>query len=153
MRTARAATAGRLIAGTALAAALLCTAHATRAADVDLPRSDRAAIRRVITEQMAAFQRHDAKAAFQRAAPAIQDMFGTPENFMMMVRREYPPIYEPRSFLFGDLDVVAGELTQSVTVVDHDGNPFAAFYLMAHQGDGSWRIQGCILVPIEHSTI
>ncbi len=141
---------GTLLALLALPLAWAGPAHA----DVPgVPATDRAAIRHVIEDQMAAFKRHDAPAAFKHAAPAIQEMFGTPENFMVMVQREYAPIYQPRSFLIGELEVVGGELTQHVTVVAEDGRPFSAFYLMAHQEDGSWRILGCILVPIEPSTI
>ena len=68
---------------------------------------------------------------------------------MLMVRHEYPPIYQPRSFTFGELEVVGGEFTQNVTVIGEDGSAASAFYLMARQDDGSWRILGCILVPLE----
>jgi ketosteroid isomerase-like protein len=137
----------------ALVLGLLATAPAATAEDAAISAADRAAIRRVIGAQLDAFKRHDARDAFAHAAPAIQELFGTPETFMVMVRREYPPIYRPRSFTFGDLEVVAGELTQQVTIVGEDGNAAAAFYLMARQGDGSWRVLGCILVPIEKTVI
>jgi len=144
----------RWIVGGALVALLLATTFAPAWADgTGVPAADRAAIRRVIGAQLEAFKRHDAKAAFSHAAPAIQELFGSPETFMVMVQREYPPIYRPRSFTFGELEVVAGELTQHVTVVGEDGTAAAAFYLMARQGDGSWRVLGCILVPIEKNTI
>lgn len=143
----------RWIVGGALVGLLLATFAAARADGTGLSAADRAAIRRVIGAQLEAFKRHDAKAAFAHAAPAIQELFGSPETFMVMVQREYPPIYRPRSFTFGELELVAGELTQHVTVVGEDGTAAAAFYLMARQGDGSWRVLGCILVPIEKNTI
>lgn len=118
-----------------------------------LPASDREAIRRVIGDQLEAFKRHDGAAAFRHAAPALQELFGTPERFMLMVSREYPPIYRPKSFLFGELELVGGEFTQQVTVVGEDGTAAAAFYLMARQTDGSWRILGCILVPVPRTEI
>jgi len=123
------------------------------AAEPAISKADRTAIRRVIEDQLQAFKRHDAKAAFAHAAPAIQEMFGTPESFMLMVRHEYPPIYQPRSFTFGELELVSGEFTQNVTIVGEDGSAVSAFYLMARQGDGSWRILGCILVPVEKTVI
>lgn len=141
------------LAGAALLAVVLASVAIARAEDNPVSAADRAAIRRVIGQQLEAFKRHDAKAAFSHAAPAIQELFGNPETFMVMVRREYPPIYRPRSFTFGELEVVAGELTQQVTVVGEDGDAAAAFYLMARQADGSWRVLGCILVPIERDTI
>jgi ketosteroid isomerase-like protein len=120
---------------------------------MDVGASERAAIRRVIEQQLEAFKRRDAKAAFAHAAPAIQELFGTPEVFMLMVAREYPPIHRPRSYTFGGLEIVGGEFTQNVIVVGEDGEPASAFYLMARQEDGSWRILGCILVPIAKTVI
>jgi len=141
------------IAGVAALAALVASVAMARAGGAPVSTADRTAIRRVIGEQLEAFKRHDAKAAFSHAAPAIQELFGNPETFMVMVQREYPAIYRPRSFTFGELEVVAGELTQQVTVVGENGDAAAAFYLMARQGDGTWRVLGCILVPIERNTI
>ena len=104
-----------------LAANLAGRPAVARAGSSVVPDGERTAIRRVIEQQMEAFRRHDAKAAFAHAAPAIQEMFGTPETFMLMVRREYPPIYQPRSFTFGELEIIGGEFTQNVTVIGEDG--------------------------------
>jgi len=129
------------------------TASPATAESVALPAAERAAIRRVIEGQLEAFKRHDAKAAFAHAAPAIQALFGSPESFMLMVRTEYPPIYQPRSFTFGELELVGGEFTQKVTVVGEDGSAVSAFYLMSRQKDDSWRVLGCILVPVAKTII
>lgn len=143
-----------LVLAIACAALVLVTGvRRTAAEGVALSASDRLAIRHVIEQQLEAFKRHDGKAAFAHAAPAIQDLFGTPERFMLMVEHEYPPIYRPRSFTFRELELVGGEFTQSVTVVGEDGVAAEAFYLMARQPDGSWRVLGCILAPAEGATI
>lgn len=118
-----------------------------------LAAPERAAIRRVIEEQLEAFKRRDGAVAFGYAAPAIRELFGTPERFMSMVQREYPPIYRPKSFTFGDLEIVGGEFTQNVTVIGEDGVAASAFYLMSRQADGSWRILGCILVPLAKTEV
>lgn len=147
---------GRVLAAVAcvaLALGLLSNARTAVAQTVALPASERAAIRHVIEQQLEAFRRHDGKAAFAHAAPAIQELFGTPERFMLMVEHEYPPIYRPRSYTFRELELVGGEFTQSVTVVGEDGVAAEAFYLMARQSDGSWRVLGCILTPAEGATI
>ena len=141
------------VACVALALGLLASARTAAAQTVSLPASERAAIRHVIEQQLEAFRRHDGKAAFAHAAPAIQELFGTPERFMRMVEHEYPPIYRPRSYTFRELELVGGEFTQSVTVVGEDGVAAEAFYLMARQSDGSWRVLGCILTPAEGATI
>lgn len=132
---------------------MLAGATRARAESMSLPASERAAIRHVIEQQLEAFRRHDGAAAFAHAAPAIQELFGTAERFMAMVEHEYPPIYRPRSFTFRELELVGGEFTQSVTVVGEDGSAAEAFYLMARQPDGTWRILGCILTPAEGATI
>ena len=137
----------------ALSLALAWHPGAASAASATITASDRTAIRRVIADQFAAFKRHDARAAFAHAAPAIQELFGNPESFMLMVQHDYPPIYHPKSFTFGELELVGGEFTQNVTVVGADGSAVSAFYLMARQNDGSWRILGCILVPAEKTVI
>jgi hypothetical protein len=136
-----------------VALTLLTAARPVSAAPLPISTTERTAIQRVIGQQLEAFKRHDARGAFAYAAPAIQELFGSPERFMLMVSREYPPIYRVRSFTFGELEIVGGEFTQRVTVVGEDGDAAAAYYLMAKQDDGSWRILGCILVPIDETVI
>jgi Domain of unknown function (DUF4864) len=111
----------------------------------DLAAADRDAIRTVIGDQMAAFKRDDAAAAFGFAAPNIQDMFGTPEHFLAMVRQGYQPVYRPSDVRFGELVRIDGSLAQLVHVVGPDGVPQLAVYFVERQPDGRWRITGCVL--------
>jgi hypothetical protein len=111
----------------------------------DIGAAERAAIRQVVSDQMAAFQRDDAEAAFAFAAPNIQDMFGTPERFIAMVRQSYAPVYRPSEVKFDALVRVDGRVTQPVHVVGPDGVPQLALYFMELQPDGRWRITGCVL--------
>jgi hypothetical protein len=107
--------------------------------------ADQAAIRAVISDQLAAFQRDDGPGAFAFASPFIQQKFGTPEIFLQMVRTGYPPVYRPREVQFRDLAWQDGRLYQKVFLVGPDGEPVLALYEMQRQPDGSWRINGCIL--------
>lgn len=125
---------------------------ASRAGEADLPRADRQAIRQVIDAQMQAFQRDDGKAAFAHASPMIQQMFGTPEFFMTMVRQGYQPVYRPREVEFREIVEFRGEPTQTVFVVGPDGGAVVALYKMQKQPDGSWRINGCILTDVDDRT-
>lgn len=118
-----------------------------RAAD-----GEAAEIRAVIEAQLAAFAADDAAKAYSFASPAIQRMFGTPEDFLMMVRTSYPVVYRPRSVLFRPLQAVDGELIQVVQMSDADGRVWLAFYKMQKQADGSWRIDGCLLRQAETSS-
>jgi hypothetical protein len=73
-------------------------------------------------------------------------MFGSPQRFMQMVREGYQPVYHPRSLAFGDLLVVHGNLVQELAVIGPDGQPHLARYVMEHEPDGTWRVDGCVLV-------
>ncbi len=115
-------------------------------ADEGLPGdADQGAIRQVISDQLAAFQRDDGPGAFAFASPFIQRKFGTPGIFLEMVRTAYPPVYRPRDVQFRELVMENGRLFQKVLLVGPDGQPVLALYEMQRQPDGSWRINGCIL--------
>lgn len=120
-------------------------------AQAQVSASDQTAIRDVIGSQVEAFRRDDGAAAFGYASPGIQAMFGTAETFMEMVRQGYQPVYRPRVFEFREIVTVQGTVTQKVHVIGPDDRPVTAFYPMARQPDGRWRIDGCSLrAPEEH---
>jgi hypothetical protein len=102
-------------------------------------------IRAVILGQLEAFRRDDAAAAFGFASPNIQGMFRTPENFMVMVRSGYPPVYRAKRSAFLEPVLSATGLIQPVLITGPDGTLVQALYAMQQQPDGSWRINGCQL--------
>ena len=53
------------------------------------------AIESVISKQIEAFRADDFATAFTFASPNIRSMFGTPDNFGVMVRRGYPMVWRP----------------------------------------------------------
>jgi len=107
----------------------------------------RAAVRRVVERQLLAFQRDDGEEAFSYAAPDIQARFGTPENFMRMVRGGYRAVYRPLQVSFQAAVLREGRLVQPLLVTGEDGRGQLALYLMERQPDGSWRIGGVTLLP------
>jgi hypothetical protein len=117
-----------------------------------LDAADRSAIRAVIEEQLAAFQRDDGNAAFRLASPTIQQQFRSPGNFMRMVRTGYQAVYRPRDVAFGEIEIKDGVIIQRVEVIGPDGAPALAHYVMQRQLDGSWRINGCFLTASEQRT-
>ncbi len=121
---------------------LLILAAPARAEDSSIPAADRAQIRAVIEQQIAAFAKDDAAAAFAFASPAIQQQFGTPDIFMQMVRSGYAAVYRPRSVSFSETRLVEGVTVQQVDVIGPDGVGAHTFYLMEREADGSWRING-----------
>jgi len=119
----------------------------------DVGSGDRGAIRAAIESQIAAFRRDDGAGAFAFASPSIKRLFGTPENFMEMVRTGYPQVYRPASVNFGELVRAEGTLLQLVEIVGPDGLPVIAVYEMEQQPDGTWQINGCqILRPPARTT-
>lgn len=109
--------------------------------------ADQRAILATIQAQLDAFQLDDWSRAFSFATPRLREMFGTPQNFMAMVRGGYMPVYRPQSVEFLDSRVVAGRTGQAVRFVGPDGVAVIAIYTMEKQPDGSWRIAAVQLIP------
>lgn len=141
------------VAAVLIAVSLAFVAVAAQSKSLTLSDTDRSSIRDVIESQLAAFQRDDGARAFSYASPSVRGRFGTPERFMHMVRTGYAPVYRPREVAFRDL-VVAGEVpAQKVLLVGPDGVPVMAIYPMQRQADGSWKIDGCVLVGVGDQAI
>lgn len=102
---------------------------------------------RIITSQLNAFNADDGAAAYAFAAPSIRRLFPSPEIFLSMVKRGYPPVYRQRSYSFGRIgNEMGGRPTQHVTIIDANGKAWTALYAMERQPDGAWKISACSLV-------
>lgn len=139
------------LARTCLALALLCALAGAPgdagAQDVQQPApGDQRAILGTIQAQLNAFQADDSGRAFSYATPRLRQLFGTPENFMAMVRGGYQPVYRPQSVEFLDARIVDGKIGQAVRFVGPDGQAVIAIYTMEQQPDGSWRIAAVQLI-------
>ena len=133
------------------ASLLLCLALGagiTPAAEpaADMPEADVKGARAVIQAQLAAFAADDAKRAFSFATPQLREVFGTPENFIAMVRRSYPVVYRPASVAFLKPERDGETVLQAVHLTDADGVLWLALYRLERQRDKSWRISGCQVV-------
>lgn len=113
---------------------------------------DPAAFRAVISAQVEAFRRDDWQTAFSYASPGIRAQFGSVERFRDMVLGAYLAVARPRIFEFEPATTVDGRPAQPVFVVGPDGIAVRALYFMERQPDGSWRISGCILLPLADRT-
>ncbi len=107
---------------------------------------DLATAQGVIRAQEQAFARDDFAAAYSHAAPAIRQIFPDPETFMTMVRKSYAPVWRHKSFEFGEARSADGKIAQRVHILDADGVPWEALYTLEQQGDGSFKITGCVLL-------
>ena len=131
-----------------LAVLAVASVVASDASAADLDEADRAAIQRVIEDQIAAFSRDDGEAAFAFAAPNIRAKFGNAEAFMAMVRAAYEPVYRPRQVDFVGIDETEALPVQEVRFEGPDGKAYLARYPMQRQPDGDWLIAGCYLFSV-----
>ena len=109
---------------------------------------DARAVRAVIEAQLDAFAKDDAARAFSLATPGIREIFGSPENFIAMVRRSYAVVYRPSSVAFEQPLAIESQVVQPVRMTDAEGRAWIAIYPMQRQADGNWRTNGCQLARI-----
>ena len=116
-------------------------------AEQTLPPTDWNAIQQVIDDQLAALKAGDGPTAMTFAAPGIRAQFGTPENFLRMVRNGYAPLLDARYSAFLEGAVIDGATIQPLRLVLPDNTVLVALYTMERQPDGAWRIAGCVIAP------
>ena len=104
------------------------------------------AAKAAVQGQLAAFAKDDAELAFSFAAPSIQAVFKTPQNFIDMVIRSYPVVHRPVKVSFMKPQSVGSDLLLPVQMTDTRGKAWIANYTLQQQPDGKWLISGCVLV-------
>jgi hypothetical protein len=104
---------------------------------------DPAAWQDVITGQIEAFRKADAKAAFGYAAAPFQKAFSDPAVFMMSIAQSgYLPILTSVSHSFGTYTQPdTSSVVQIVNLVGPKQELFEAIYFLGKE-DGGWRVQG-----------
>ena len=114
---------------------------------------DATGIHDVIRQQLDAFQRDDARGAWQHVAPNLRAKFGDPDTFLEMVRVGYPTVYRHRTMHFGEqVSLDTGETGQWIELEGVDGGRARALYLLERQADGAWKTTGCLLFAAEPSS-
>lgn len=106
---------------------------------------DVAAAQTIIRAQEQAIARDDAANAYSYASSVMQTIFGQPEVFMQMVRKNYAPVYRHKKFEFGEGRASDGNIAQIVYITDADGDEWEALYTLEKQTDGNLKITGCSL--------
>jgi len=129
--------------GAIVVAALLIAGPASGGPEHELRRN----VIAVIKSQIAAFQRDDGDMAFSYASPEVQSQFGTADAFLARFAAAYKPVYRPKSVIFLNLAFSRGRLVQRVLLQGPDSIAVVALFPMMQMNDGSWRVDGCVLVP------
>jgi hypothetical protein len=107
----------------------------------------------VISQQLDAFTHDDAAGAWAFAAPTIHEKFVDANAFMAMVKSVYPPVYRRRSAEFGKQSREGDEIAQEMVFVDESNDVWAGVYKLERQGDGNWKITGCVLIRAKESSL
>lgn len=97
------------------------------------------AITGTIQHQLDAFQADDVTTAFSFASPTIQGIFGTAENFGLMVQQGYPMVWRPGAVKYLDLRQGPDGMYQKVAITDRAGALHVLEYQMIPAGTG-WVI-------------
>ena len=99
----------------------------------------------IIAAQLQAFMSDDFKGAFEFAAPNIQMMFQSPDNFELMVKNGYPMVHRHRSVVFGEYNELPNSSSQVVSLEALDGSVYRLRYDLVETG-GEWRIMGVLIL-------
>lgn len=111
-----------------------------------LTRADQAAMRLLITEQIASMRADDWPGAFGLASPDLQEQYGTPTALRDDVTEHYAAVPHVANVEFIDVVTFRALPTYRVTLTDGDGSTTTAYYMVRRLDDGSLRIAGCVLV-------
>lgn len=110
------------------------------------------ALQSIITQQIDAFGRDDAQVAQSFAAPVIKEKFPDANAFNAMVHQSYAPLIHPKSTRFEAAGTTPLGPIEKVTIVDDKGQVWTAVYTF-EQVDGQWRINGCMLVQDQSTSV
>jgi hypothetical protein len=117
-----------------------------RAAETRLTKAEWTAIKKVISQQLAALRAGNGERAFGYASPGIQAQFGDAQTFLAMVRAGYSALLDARYTEFLEGAVIDGVIVQPLRLIAPDNSVRVALYTMEKQKRG-WRISGCQLAP------
>jgi hypothetical protein len=115
-------------------------------ATMEITGQDAQAIHAVVQSQLDAFAEDDAAKAFALSTVSTRTLLGSADNFLRMIKYEYPPIYRHRRAIFLPPHMVDGAALQIVRLTDRENNVWVAIYRMAVEPDGKWKIDGCSLL-------
>jgi hypothetical protein len=107
------------------------------------------ASRHVIEQQIDAFLKDDASAAYAFAAPGIQARYPDKDRFFAMVKKSYQPVYKPGNYAFGRSKTIGDGrmILHEVLIEGQDGKDWKAVYQLLRLPDGSYRIGGVLIAP------
>ena len=120
---------------------------ASMSAQAGLTTRDADSVRLAVQAQLAALAANDAARAFSLATPDVQQSFGSPGQFLEMIRAQYPMVQRPATVSFTRPEPVGDRVMQRVHITDESGAPWLVTYLLRRDADKRWRISACVVAP------
>ncbi|MDM9622609.1 DUF4864 domain-containing protein [Rhizobium sp. S96] len=107
------------------------------------------ATRTMIEEQIRAFLRDDAEAAYSYATPGLKQLYPDKNVFFAMVKKSYEPVYHPGNYAFGRSRSIdnGAVIYQEVLITGRDGKDWTAVYQVSRQPNGDYKINAVQIVP------
>ncbi len=121
--------------------ALIAMGYANQAYERDAQE-----IRNVIQSQLHAVSRDDAEMAFSFTSTSTRSELGSPDDFMDLIRHDFPMMYRHRQVVFEEPDIDVSHATQIVQFIDEKDSVWVGIYKMVREKNGSWKVAGCQLI-------
>lgn len=110
-----------------------------------LTNSDRDSIKSVITRQITAFAKGDAKTAYELAAPLAQNDFDNPKQFLSGLSDVYGLLTVARIERMDGLDLSDGTPRQRMVLTSPSGQQWVAEFTMQKHASGNWKVLGFMI--------
>lgn len=124
-----------------LMVACLCVVSMQAKADTSIQEQTKA----VIQAQLEAFAQDDGEKAFSYASPNIQVMFGSPAQFLDMVKKDYNVVYRPQLVQFLRFAANEEQAEHLLLMTDRNQILWNVSYRLVNTGKGGWKISSCLI--------
>ncbi len=108
---------------------------------------DAKAIRKLIRQQMDAFRSDDGGTAFALSSDAIRRTFRSPTRLLTLIKEKYPALVTSEQVGFGEFVITPDGIGILLDLMNEQQQAEQALYLVVRGWDGSWRVNGCMMLP------
>lgn len=110
-------------------------------------------VHNVIQKQMAAFERHDAEAAYSFITAHVKEKYPDPVNFLAHIRYDFSPLYDHKDFKFLPRSHDGDAAVQKIELRNRHGEEAEAVFRVIQQPDGVWLIDSFAVMNGDENSI
>jgi hypothetical protein len=110
-------------------------------------------VRSVIQKQMAAFERHDAQAAYGFITAHVKEKYPDPVNFLAHIRYDFSPLYDHTDYKFLPRSNDGDAAVQKIELRNRRGEEAEAVFRVIQQPDGLWLIDSFAVMNGDENSI